>query len=249
MDSWPDTSPRRHHSPRPPWALKYSSSSCHRDFRRRLSTMRSRLRSLSAPHRAAIGSWLADTSPRRRTAKALDDRRLAGHLVLQFSPSTVLLREDQNEIERNWVTLSSDISRRLLIKMVLCKSFNFRQTNRMVIKHDEGRNCYLTKTWIPSSVKEKDSLLGGYLQCTWTVTSLTTAPTNLEPCARHCSFVPRYSRVTVPMNNWLTMAWTPSSADGWLSEDISTLSCHHVTLGAGRPEIELEGWVEVNIGR
>lgn len=153
MDSWPDTSPRRHHSPRPPWALKYSSSSCHRDFR--LSTMRSRLRSLSAPHRAAIGSWLADTSPRRRTAKALDDRRLAGHLVLLFSPSTVLLREDQNEKERNWVTLSSDISRRLLIKMVLCKSFNFRQTNRMVIKHDEGRNGNLTKTWIPSSVKER----------------------------------------------------------------------------------------------
>lgn len=106
--------------------------------------MRSRLRSLSAPHRAAIGSWLADTSPRRRTAKALDDRRLAGHLVLQFSPSTVLLREVEKE--RNWVTLSSDISRRLLIKMVLCKSFNFRQTNRMVIKHDEGRNGNLTKT-------------------------------------------------------------------------------------------------------
>lgn len=37
------------------------------------------------------------------------------------------------------------------------------------------------------------------------------------------------------MNNWLTMAWTPSSADGWLSELISTLSCHHVTRGAGRP--------------
>uniref|UniRef100_A0A182Q8G4 Uncharacterized protein n=1 Tax=Anopheles farauti TaxID=69004 RepID=A0A182Q8G4_9DIPT len=40
-----------------------------------------------------------------------------------------------------------------------------------------------------------------YLRCTWIATSFKTAGTSFEPAARHCSFEPYRSRVTVLMNS------------------------------------------------
>lgn len=40
-----------------------------------------------------------------------------------------------------------------------------------------------------------------YLRCTWMATSFETAGTSFEPAARHCSFEPKKSLVTVLMNS------------------------------------------------